>query len=624
MSILAQALTAALVHFIWQGAVVGLLAWAVLFALRDRAVTVRYLVSCSALALLMILPVVTAIAFVQRAAAPGAGVSVATQVRTLLAPQPMLPIWLSPDPPVAAWFSLLQAWVLPAWSAGVLLCSLRLLLAGAQVMALGRSGEPAGEPIQALVRSVARRMGVARPVRLLISTLADVPCAVGWFRPVILLGPATAMGLTISELEAVLAHELAHIARYDYLVNLVQVVAETVLFYHPAVWWISSRIRFERELRCDELAVRSCGDALCYARALTALEKQRVQAPAIALGSTGGALLYRIQRVAGLAVPSRSARWPAMLAVSLATIGLAVNIDWAGMSWMRLAARTDGEIQRFEVASVKPHKGDANVFSIMGQPGGRFTAVNASARMLIRSAFQLQDEQIVGGPDWLGVDRYDIVAKAEEGAAFGPPAGQRPGTMLLMLRSLLADRFRLETHKETRELPIYALQVARRDGRLGPGLRPTDVDCSVPPGSRAPAAPAPGAAQRGGVPPAGDRSVEASGSRPACGLRVGPGSMTAGATRMPQLATTLSNFVGRLVVDRSGLSGGYDFDLQWTPERPVDPLGASAGLFPTPPADADRPSIFTALSEQLGLALQSSKGPVEVLVIDRIERASED
>ena len=124
-------------------------------------------------------------------------------------------------------------------------------------------------------RILRTRMGLTRPVRLLISSLAEGPSVVGWIRPVILLPAATLLGLTPEQLEAVLAHEFAHIRRYDYLVNILQMVVETLLFYHPAVWWTSARIRHERELCCDDLAVSSCGDPLCYARALTKLERLR-------------------------------------------------------------------------------------------------------------------------------------------------------------------------------------------------------------------------------------------------------------------------------------------------------------------------------------------------------------
>ena len=145
-----------------------------------------------------------------------------------------------------------------------------------------------------------------------------------------LLPAATVLGLTPQQLEAVLAHELAHILRYDYLVNMLQTVAETLLFYHPAVWWVSARIRQERELCCDDLAVDSCGDALCYARALTRLERLRVTTPRLALGSAGGPLLYRIQRLAGDAGWQRGpSKLSGILALSLGLICFALNIDWA-------------------------------------------------------------------------------------------------------------------------------------------------------------------------------------------------------------------------------------------------------------------------------------------------------
>jgi TonB family protein len=199
----------------------------------------------------------------------------------------------------SAWLAAIQSWALPLWSLGVLAFSLRLVLGSKQVAMLRRRGAPAEATVLESVAGLAKRMGLTRPVRVLISTLADSPSVVGWIRPVILLPSATILGLTPQQLEAVLAHEIAHIRRYDYLVNILQIVVETLLFYHPAVWWASARIRHERELCCDDLAVRSCGDALSYARALTALEKLRVLTPNLAMGSTGGSLFYRIQRLMG-------------------------------------------------------------------------------------------------------------------------------------------------------------------------------------------------------------------------------------------------------------------------------------------------------------------------------------
>ena len=173
-------------------------------------------------------------------------------------------------------------------------------------------------------------MHLARPVRVLISAVADCPSVVGWIKPVVLLPAATVLGLTPQQLEAVLAHELAHILRYDYLLNMLQTVVETLLFYHPAVWWASARIRQERELCCDDLAVDSCGDALCYARALTRLERLRVTTPRLALGSAGGPLLYRIQRLAGDTGWQRGpSKLPGILALSLGLVCFALNMQWA-------------------------------------------------------------------------------------------------------------------------------------------------------------------------------------------------------------------------------------------------------------------------------------------------------
>ena len=285
----------------------------------------------------------------------------------------------------------------------------------------------------------------------------------------------------------------------------------------------------------------------------------------------------------------------------------------------------------FEAASIKPNKtGDGRVF-IGFQPGGRFNATGITLRMLIAIAYgtpqPLPNAQIFGGPGWIGSDRFDIVAKAEGDVAPGPN-----GPLPLMLRTLLADRFRLAVHNETRELPIYALVLARSDGKLGPQLHPAAVDCAVIAASRG----------RGGVPPPGgagapgDRGAGRAGGpggpgfgpsgRPVCGMMVGPANIAAGGQSVAQFAALLSGRVQRLVVDRTGLTGNFDIDLTWTPDQiPQGPPGGlPPGAPPLPPIDPNGPSIFTAVQEQLGLKLESTKGPVGVLVIDRAEQPTED
>jgi len=303
------------------------------------------------------------------------------------------------------------------------------------------------------------------------------------------------------------------------------------------------------------------------------------------------------------------------------------------------AAQTPPPAPVFEVASIKPNKSSDGRFSIGFQPGGRFTATGMPLRQLIAIAYgsagqQLPTFRIIGGPGWMNSDRFDIVAKAEGDIAPGPNS-----PLPLMLRALLADRFKLVVHNESRELPMYELVKARSDGKLGPQLRPATVDCAAraaargrggapPPGG--PAGPGPGSGPDGrgaasGGPGPGGPGFDP-GGRPVCGMMVGPANLAAGSQSMAQFATLLSGRVQRVVVDRTGLTGNFDIDLTWTPDQ--IPQGAAAqpppGAPPQPPIDPNGPSIFTAVQEQLGLKLESAKGPVDVVVIDRAEPPTED
>ena len=199
-----------------------------------------------------------------------------------------------------------------------------------QVSVLRRTGEPAAGAVVAMAAGLRERLGLQRAVGIVITQQTDGPSVVGWLRPVILLPAATLLGLSEQQLAAVLTHELAHIRRHDYLVNLVQNLVETLLFYHPAVWWTSARMRQERELCCDDAAVDSCGDALCYARALTVLEKLRGAGVSLAMGSTGGSLLFRVRRLMGLQ-PCETApsRLPVIAALLLGVACLGLNMNWA-------------------------------------------------------------------------------------------------------------------------------------------------------------------------------------------------------------------------------------------------------------------------------------------------------
>jgi uncharacterized protein (TIGR03435 family) len=262
----------------------------------------------------------------------------------------------------------------------------------------------------------------------------------------------------------------------------------------------------------------------------------------------------------------------------------------------------------FEVASVKQNLSGDNGIRFGMQPGGRFNAVNAPTRELLRFAYMVQNFQIVDAPSWAEDDRYDIVAKAEGDMPPAPP-GQL-GPMQMMMRSLLADRFKLIAREETREMPMYMLVLDRPNGQLGPQIKASTTDCQA----------LAAAARRGGGPPAG---LGAPGERPQCGMRFGFGELRAGSASIGDLARLLSGQLDRFVVDRTGLTGSYDFDLTFTPDR-MPQGGPPAGAGQVPTVDPNGPSIFTALQEQLGLKLEATRGPVPVLVVERLERPTPD
>ena len=260
----------------------------------------------------------------------------------------------------------------------------------------------------------------------------------------------------------------------------------------------------------------------------------------------------------------------------------------------------------FEVASVKPSRPDAPRGGFGIAPGGRFQAEGMTLADLMTIAFSegvpIRRFQITGGPGWLDTDRFDIVAKTNSET---PPLGPQ---MASMIRNLLIDRFKVVARQETKDAPIYVLGLARTDGQLGPKLKRASFRCPMP--------------GEGPPPPS-----EAEALRQQCVYRVGYGVLTGRGVAMSTLAYSIANFygIGRLVVDRTGLAGGYDMDMEWAPLTQFRQPGNL-----DPPADAaDRPvnagpTIFVALRDQLGLSLESSRGPVPTVVVERAEKPTAD
>ena len=235
----------------------------------------------------------------------------------------------------------------------------------------------------------------------------------------------------------------------------------------------------------------------------------------------------------------------------------------------------------FEVASVKPGDPNERRVSLFIQPGGKLSTTNASLQMLIGFAYDVRDHQISGGPTWLDAAKFNIEAKAPSDARI-PPGPDGAAELRLMLQSLLAERFKLVVHRETREQQVYNLAVDKAGLKM---KEATNVGPGQPQGLR----------------------------------MTGRGDVTGTAAPVPLLINFLSQQLGRSVVDKTGLTGKYDFMLKWAPD-PGTAAGPRAGDDAAPPVDASGPSIFTAVQDELGLKLQSAKGPVEILVIDGPEK----
>jgi uncharacterized protein (TIGR03435 family) len=595
-----------LVHFLWEGMLIS-----ALYAAARRWIAGksrpngRYILACMALAAMTVAPLATfsllrpseTIA-VSTHLAGGIPSATSAAVSTLTTSVPGSVRATVPDVRTVQALS----WVVVIWMAGAMAFWVRLM-GGWMVAARMRSMlvRPAPPEWQQALCHLQARIRVSRPVRLLVSALVQVPTVVGWLRPVVLVPVGALAGLSPEHVEAFLLHELAHIRRHDYLVNILQSVAEALLFYHPAVWWVSGHIRAERELCCDDIAVSaSGGDVLTYACALAELESSRLAHFEAVIAANGGSLADRIARLLGQARPV--SRTPSGLgAIAVAALLVVTACVVFGQS---------DPAPKFEVASIKLNT-DRSIryMRVNPRPGGLVTE-NAPLRLLIQNAYSVQEFQISGGPGWMQSDGYNIDAKGDGKA--------NRDQVFLMLRALLEDRFQLKIHGETKELPVYALTVAKNGPKLP---QPKEggcvaIDPNAPP---PPLRPVPGPG-RSPVFPCGRAGVmaESSGAR-----------MHGGKVPMAEFIRTLSMIMGRPVIDKTGFAEPFDLTLDFTPDEATAGLPRGGGPrdagSPVPAADpAAPPSIFAAIQEQLGLKLESTKGPVEVLVIDHVERPTEN
>jgi beta-lactamase regulating signal transducer with metallopeptidase domain len=354
-----------LLHFLWQGLLIAAITAVLLAGLRSATASTRYIVACCGIVLMALAPLVTSVwitngidASPRSLIASGESpiqtlqiipdgltknsstaplVENLTQIAPVHSSTPLPETTAIPVPAQSevTWRETLSAsfpYFVVLWCVGVLALSLRLLGGLWRVRQWRRSGVAieSSELIELMSR-LGKKLGLKRRFDLLESASAAVPAVIGWIKPAVIVPTSLLSGLTTAELESLLAHELAHIRRHDYLVNLLQTVIETLLFYHPAVWWLSGVVRCERENCCDDLAVEACGNKLDFVRALARMEELRCGEPGLALSARGGSLLGRVER---LVAPERltSSRWPAGIAALISVTVVAIGIGMATMA----------------------------------------------------------------------------------------------------------------------------------------------------------------------------------------------------------------------------------------------------------------------------------------------------
>jgi len=488
----------------------------------------------------------------------------------------------------------------------------------------GASPGAEGREVEAL-RQLEAISGVRRPIPLLVSRDSMEPGIFGIVRPVLLWPEGISEHLDDAQLRAILAHELWHVRRRDNLAAALHMLIEAAFWFHPLVWWIGSRLVEERERACDEEVLRLGSHPAVYAESILKACRFCVESPLSCVsGVSGSDLKRRIVRIMNQQIGNRlGLGGRALLAtLAIATVAIPVGI---GISNPRQAQAEEPKaaaapLPEFDVLSVKPSTAASDVHQVEMAPD-HFSEINATVKSLIEFGYGVKEYQLIGAPEWIGADKFDVEArwKAPAGLA-GPGPGpviapdEGPGMVMMppgggaplappppgghatftrmgvtggkarmdlaqaMVQKLLKERFNLSLRRESRDLPVYALVQA------GTGVKLAEA----PPTPRPPTA--------NGKPMSTFKVM----------LDDAMGEMDLRSGSTAELAAFLSRQVERNVVDKTGLTGRYQISLRWHHDENI--------------ADA----ISTALEEQLGLRLESQQAPVEVLIVDQVDRPTEN
>jgi bla regulator protein blaR1 len=423
-------------------------------------------------------------------------------------------------------------------------------------------------------------LGIGVPVR--VSPTLLEPGVFGIWRPVLLLPAGITDRLTPQQMQAIIAHELCHIRRRDNLAAALHMIVEATFWFHPLVWWLGARLVEERERACDEEVLLLGSQPEAYAEGILEVCRLYLQSPVDCVaGVTGADLRQRIERIMTNSLAHNLGLGRKLLLAGMAVAAVAGPIAFGIVNSPRVRAQAARAGQSFEVASVKLNRSGARGVSFPPPSHGKFQATNTTLKLLIIEAYQIQEYQLAGGPNWLDSERFDVVAKG--------PASARRSEVYQMLQTLLTERFGLTLHHETKEMSIYSITVDKN----GPKM-----------------------------PKAGDEECgETSRDHPCGGFNMYNRSRLLGEhVSVQQLAGMLAFVMGRVVQDNTGLKDNFNIKLEWTP----DDFQSRGSEHPDAPVTADGgPNVFAAMREQLGLKLESRKGPVDLLVIDRAEKPAD-
>lgn len=592
-------------NHLWQSTLFALIAWLLTLLCRRNQAQTRYWLWLAA-SLKFLLPFSLLIKLGSRLAGP----RLMTQTRSVFywtieqvsRPFPQKPLSAVPPVPAAsspAYVSWLPMLAAVLWLAGLIvvlglwcLCWLQLsrVLREAKLITEGREVEA--------LRRLLNGSGRKGPIRMLLSSSSLEPGIFGIFHPVLLWPQGISQRLEDEHLEAILAHEVWHVRRRDNLAAAIHMIVEAIFWFHPLVWWLGARLVEERERACDEAVLALGNRPQIYAESILKTCEFCLEAPlACVSGVTGADLKRRVSLIMTEHLSPKLTFAKKLLLASVGAAAIAGPFVFGALHVPEIRAQSPTAATStslsFEVASIKPNRSNDGLTRFMFSPDG-ITAEAVTVKTLIGFAYNLKDFQLSGGPDWLDSEKFDVKTRMDEATIETLkklPTQQRMEPQRQMLQSLLAERFKLQVSRSSKEMPIYVLLVAKGGPKFS---------------QSAPAA-------------VGMGHFEAS-----------SGKITLTSMKITGFAEWLARVLGRTVLDKTGLEGNYDLELSWTPDprqqvSPFTPMPWPAnGDAGTSSSDSSGPTIFTALQEQLGLKLESGKGPVETLRIDSIEKPSED